>query len=106
MSTILLPLLTQLPISVQKLSTFSKIKNILLSIPTIVDVDCEVHLGLKFIKIDKGNTLILQVDQDGVSRMWTIDLVVPTTTTSTTTTTTTTTTNLKKISDYISPKEK
>ena len=68
-------------------------KNILLSIPTIVDADCEVHLGLKFIKIYKDNKLILTGDRDEVSRMWTIDLVVPTTTT----TTTTTTTNLEKL---------
>ena len=91
-STILLPILTQLPISAQKLSTFSKMKNILLSIPTIVDVDCEVHLGLKFIKIYKDNKLILEGDHDEVSCMWTIDLVVPTTMT-----TTTTTTNLEKL---------
>ena len=47
LSTILLPILTQLPTSAQKLSTFSEMKNILLSIPTIVDANCEFHLGLK-----------------------------------------------------------
>ena len=76
-STILLPILTQLPISAQKISTFLEMKNILLSIPTIVDADCEVHLDLKLIKIYKNNKLILQGDQDEVSHMWTIDLVVP-----------------------------
>ena len=51
-STILLPILQQLPKSARKLSTFTEMKNILLlSIPTIVDADCEVHLCLKFIKI-------------------------------------------------------
>ena len=58
-STILLPILTQLPTSAQKLSTFSKMKKILLSIPIIVDADCEVHLDLKFINIYKDNKLIL-----------------------------------------------
>ena len=91
-STILLPILTQLPTSARKLSTFSEMKNILLSIPTIVDADCEVHLGLKFIKIYKDNKLILEGDCDKISQMWTIYLVVPTTTT-----TTTTTTNLEKL---------
>ena len=63
-STILLPILTQLPTSARKLSTFSEMKNILLSIPTIVDADCEVHLGLKFIKIYKDNKLILESDRN------------------------------------------
>ena len=85
--TILLPILTQLLTSARELSTFSKIKIILLSIPTSVDANCEVHLGLKFIKIYKDNRLILEGDRDEVSRMWTIDLVVPTTMTTTTTTT-------------------
>ena len=58
-------------------------KNTLLSIPTILDADCEVHLGLKFNKIYKDNKLFLEGDRDEVSRMWTIDLVVPTTTTTT-----------------------
>ena len=83
-STILLPILQQLPKSARKLSTFSEMKNILLSIPTIVNANCEVHLGLKFIKIYKDSKLILKGDRDEVSRMWTIDLVVPTTTTTTT----------------------
>ena len=90
-STILLPILTQLPTSARKLSTFSEMKNILLSIPTIVDADCEVHLGLKFIKIYKDNKLILEGNRDEISQMWTIDLVVPTTRT------TTPTTNLEKL---------
>ena len=67
-------------------------KNILLSIPTIEDADCEVHLGLKFIKIYKDNRLILKGDRNEISRMWTIDLVVPTTNT-------TTATNLEKLVD-------
>ena len=95
-STILLPILQQLPKSARKLSMFSEMKTILLSIPTIVNADCEVHLGLKFIKIYKDSKLILTGDCDEVSRMWTKDLVVLTTTT-TTSSTTTTTTNLEKL---------
>ena len=78
-STILLPILAQLPTSARKLSTFLEMKNILLSIPTIVNADCEVHLGIKFIKIYRDNKLNLQGDRDEISRMWTINLKVPTT---------------------------
>ena len=70
-----------MPTSAQRLSTFSEMKYILLSIPTIVDANCEVHLGLKFNKIYKDNKLILQGDWNESSCMWTIDLVVPTITT-------------------------
>ena len=38
-STILLPILSELPTSAQKLSTFTHMKQILISIPTIVDAD-------------------------------------------------------------------
>ena len=68
-STILLPILAQLPTSARKLTTLLEIKNILLLVPTMVFADCEIHLGLKFIKIYKDNKLILQGDCDEFSRM-------------------------------------
>ena len=77
-STILLPILVQLPKYARKLSSFLEMENNLLSIPIIVVADCEVHLGIKFIKIYKDNKLILQGNWDDVSRMWAIDLVTPT----------------------------
>ena len=74
-------------------------KNILLSIPTIVDANCEVYFGLKFIKIYKDNKSILESDRDEVSPMLTIDLVVSTTMT-------TNNNKFRKKSGKISPKEK
>lgn len=53
-------------------------KNILLTIPTIVDADCDINLTTTQIKIYKNNKLILQGNRDDVSRMWTIDLPIAT----------------------------